>query len=637
MVALFTFSIWDARSQPFSMCDTKNNNTIGLAAPHCNGPCQIPGAALLFHFCFSQYTKRSREPLARSGAGRSREQQARVLPLMLPLTGKCFCCTAISSEARDTVERQVVELGGTYTLDLMSHTTHLVVGDTRTAKYRYCVRHRDDVKILQPTAIGQFYEAWRRGRGDTTTIVPAASPSLDSFVLPTFYGLAICVGHFRSDSIYDLNGDNTSPAAVRALIERHGGTATDSLTNAHAMLLSNIPTGKRYTKAVEWRLPVVHPLYVLDSLRRGASLDPDDYAYDHYPEIPRNSDAPTSGGDPPSMAVSAAAAVARTDSAPAKIRKNLDVWNSLVHREHTTTSGGSHSTTTDAMSNWLLPSSEIGTKRTKTTDTTDSIFQGITFHLSSFTVAQTVILSRVIVQHGGSTSGDADYVLVPFGTNLRPMSSTSPVRTEWLVERSIYYGRLTDDAWSHQLADHTVSGAVSSASASLSGFKGIEHLHLTKLCRHLGMEVSDSFNANIDMLVVNINIFKQRLPESLFERPELVECAYNSISRVSTKNKIVAAKKWKIPVVSPWYLFELANDSDPSIKDLKWCLYYSKKQEPDSGSDSLRLPSPKKIRRRFGKLVTNSKELELQTSKTHEDSNDEDEVRIGYDSKRQKK
>ncbi|WEJ96638.1 protein kinase activating protein dpb11 [Yamadazyma tenuis] len=417
---------------------------------------------------------------------------------MLPLTGKCFCCTAISSEARDTVERQVVELGGTYTLDLMSHTTHLVVGDTRTAKYRYCVRHRDDVKILQPTAIGQFYEAWRRGRGDTTTIVPAASPSLDSFVLPTFYGLAICVGHFRSDSIYDLNGDNTSPAAVRALIERHGGTATDSLTNAHAMLLSNIPTGKRYTKAVEWRLPVVHPLYVLDSLRRGASLDPDDYAYDHYPEIPRNSDAPTSGGDPPSMAVSAAAAVARTDSAPAKIRKNLDVWNSLVHREHTTTSGGSHSTTTDAM-------------------------------------------------------------------------------------------------------------------------------------------ISDSFNANIDMLVVNINIFKQRLPESLFERPELVECAYNSISRVSTKNKIVAAKKWKIPVVSPWYLFELANDSDPSIKDLKWCLYYSKKQEPDSGSDSLRLPSPKKIRRRFGKLVTNSKELELQTSKTHEDSNDEDEVRIGYDSKRQKK
>jgi len=82
-------------------------------------------------------------------------------------------------------------MGAAIKLDLTSDVTHLIVGSTDSAKYRYVAKSREDVKVLSPAWLHVLREVWMEGDDN----VDVAMLERD-YRLPTFFGLKICLTGF---------------------------------------------------------------------------------------------------------------------------------------------------------------------------------------------------------------------------------------------------------------------------------------------------------------------------------------------------------------------------------------------------------------------------------------------------------
>jgi DNA replication regulator DPB11 len=125
-----------------------------------------------------------------------------------PLSGAVLCCTSIAPEQRvcttpphvhsptnpwdqTTLGNIGADLGATIKLDLTSDVTHLIVGSTDSAKYRYVAKCREDVKVLLPTWLEAMREIWLEGDDDLDVAALEAEHRV-----PTFLGLKICLTGF---------------------------------------------------------------------------------------------------------------------------------------------------------------------------------------------------------------------------------------------------------------------------------------------------------------------------------------------------------------------------------------------------------------------------------------------------------
>ncbi|CAH6722021.1 hypothetical protein CLIB1444_07S07712 [[Candida] jaroonii] len=506
--------------------------------------------------------------------------------------GKVFCCTAIPTSYRSEIDKYVKELGGHHFSNLTSDVQYLIVGNRNTDKFNFCLNKRDDITYLKFNAIHEFYEGYKAGK----------SVDLNEYVLGVFDLLTIAISHIKSDDLFIDNLD------LQKVITSNGGQLSKTLTTNSACLITNIKTGKRYAKALEWEIPVVHPIYISHSLTRGLALPFEDYLLDKYPDYAAPIEAPIT-----TKTVSTAKSAPTIHNPTNKIKKTkIDVWNSIMNTK----------------------SHEIKLPNSVPKPTSNGIFKGLKFKLLFFNADQKSILNEIITKNEGTITeneSESDFKLIPFGNE-----GISGARTEWLIERSIFYGRLTVDIWSEPTPPINLP---KNKTITLSGFTGVEDLHIKKLLAHKGFEIVPKFNAKTSILLININIFQDQLPKSLFEFDEpIVKCPFNSINIVSTKNKIQAAKKWGIPIVSARYAFEVKYDDADNIDDTKWCLYYKPSDKipsdsPDSGS--LKLPSPKKIKRKFGKLVTNNEKVKGIESEGTIDDLDFD-LGIGYGKKQKR-
>lgn len=84
-----------------------------------------------------------------------------------------------------------IEMGAEHKLDLTSDVTHLIVGDSNTAKYKYVAREREDIKVLQLEWVEAVRQAWIQG-GDVDL-----KELEEEYRLPTFAGLRISVTGFE--------------------------------------------------------------------------------------------------------------------------------------------------------------------------------------------------------------------------------------------------------------------------------------------------------------------------------------------------------------------------------------------------------------------------------------------------------
>lgn len=105
-------------------------------------------------------------------------------------------------------------MGATIKLDLTSDVTHLVAGNTDSAKYRYVAKLREDVKVLSPSWLEALRDVWMEGDDDMDV-----AGLEKQYRLPTFYGLRICLTGFDNRTA----SPRTDSSA--RMLTRHSGTA----------------------------------------------------------------------------------------------------------------------------------------------------------------------------------------------------------------------------------------------------------------------------------------------------------------------------------------------------------------------------------------------------------------------------
>lgn len=597
---------------------------------------------------------------------------------------------------------KILALGGTHYTDLMSLVKYLIVGNRNTEKYKYLIKYRHDVVFLPLTAVTRIHEKWMAG--DDTGLAP------EEYLMPVFQKFNICVARidrpdptvvlklfaerFRTPSAGAMPPDSLTDAflmeEVSLCTEKKGAQVSTTLTPNCDVVISTEPSGKRYTMARQWGIPVVHPLWVYDSCLRGAALDLDDYVLTSDGNNLYNSasfvwkklySARTEQKAPekPEKIV---------DAERAPLKKSSEVWSSIMSHSR------SRSARVIKESLWEEPSEDNNDDSLAKTGATaptsaaspsvkkSSLFVGFNFLPVGFSIPQQKVLRNVVESHSGEvaeSSSDetvshvlllvksgpqASLMLLMLPSTMKRRINTKEVHvvTDWFIERSIFYKEIRHDSWCKPL-----QGLVplpKKFKVCITGFTGVELLHIEKLIEYLNLEFCETLASKRDLLIVNINLFKDSLQEkspSLFKYryKDVLDCPIytsgdrlSSVSVMSSHNKMNAAKKWNIPIVSVAYLWEMiqrlagkANLQMPDIFDLSWCIYAPRSmtkpttlldyvrgmndnfltqkrsaEEMEEEGESVQLPSPRKARekQKYGRLAGSRESLTEKLKKAQE-------------------
>ncbi len=148
-------------------------------------------------------------------------------------------------------------MGGIYDVNLMSDGNFLIVGDRKTAKYEFAVKNRADVLFLRPSFLIEFHNKWINGDDVNFKIEIYKNGRLK-----VFGGMQICIG-----KVNDYNKEE-----LIKLIESNGGFCHETLSATITHLITSNPSGKRCFYAKKWEIPICHPEWVFQSIRRNATL-----------------------------------------------------------------------------------------------------------------------------------------------------------------------------------------------------------------------------------------------------------------------------------------------------------------------------------------------------------------------------
>ncbi|KAI9775550.1 MAG: hypothetical protein M1839_001028 [Geoglossum umbratile] len=153
-------------------------------------------------------------------------------------------------------------MGAVNQLDLTSDVTHLVVGELNTPKYKYVARERPDVKVVDCGWVEAVRQSWIEG-GETDVRMLE-----ERHKVPVFSGLKICF-----TGVEDVD----ERQRLQELVTANGAEYHADLTKLVTHLMAKKPEGKKYHYASTWRLHIVTPEWLRDSLERGMTLDEREY------------------------------------------------------------------------------------------------------------------------------------------------------------------------------------------------------------------------------------------------------------------------------------------------------------------------------------------------------------------------
>lgn len=547
---------------------------------------------------------------------------------------------------REGLAEKIIAMGGVHYNDLMSNVQYLIVGDRNTAKYKFCVRSRADMKFITQDAIAKLHDKWIKGMEMNDSAM-----SIDKNLMPVFENLNICVSrvlldpeeirqHFKPQEFREqgISHIQRIPIAAKDFfheqklilsVESNGGDALESLTLRHSCLVTSECEGRRYSKAKEWSRPILHPLWIFDSIVRGAAMVYEDYYYD-----PSASDSQyDSGCTVWNLVLDKRSRAADESEVPGQSKKKMRttsaVWNSIMAPpprpapkiagesawKEDDEGGSDDGTENDAANTRIDVTRSMNVPNVGVVDTPSlevALFNGLNFLCVGYEDKQLRILEKVILSRRGEVSHDANddtvtHILIPASQGsqslqiLRLLPSPTKRRitegqiivvTEWFLERSMYFRLLQHDIWGKPIKG-LLKHAGTPWKICVSGFTGVELLHLEKMIQYMGHTFCDSLSAERDLLVVNVQVFKASLTKNAprlfqYKPSETLLCAtlqagLGQVLAMASKNKINAAKRWKVPIVLVAFLWEALRISlatthtdvliMPNVADLSWCVY----------------------------------------------------------------
>lgn len=430
------------------------------------------------------------------------------------LAGYVFCCTGVDGDLKSSIVAKCRAMKGEIQDNLTPDAHFLLVGNQDSEKYLFASHQRLDMTFLHPQFIEKLHARW----------IAAETIDLDNvireFRMPVFFNKNLSVS----------NIEERQP--MIDTIEENGGIFDGNVkTLVTNILVTPKAHGKKYDFAMRKSIPVVHPIWIEHCIKRGAMLDTSDF----HPakEGVENSDTAwfkDMHPEPWREVARVSEEVARQQFRRPKVLK-AGLWDS--HNSITESRAEIEAPFFDEEEQDTSSSRENGRSRHST-----GIFAGHSILFVGFIKKQLEKLQQTVVSHGAtlaSSETTATNIIVhpeiPSDRyDLLAASCTTPISTFWLVERSIFYKKWTSDIWSSYVPEKDLV-AFSNVNISISGFDGVELMHIEKLISMLGARYKPVFGEKTGSVLVAAS------PHA---------------------RKVRNAQKWMIPVVSIDWLWDSA-------------------------------------------------------------------------------
>ena len=471
--------------------------------------------------------------------------------------GVTFTTTNLSSKEKVQVASVVAVMGGNVKNDLTADTNVLIVGNINTAKSKYCLKNRTDVTLLYPD---DLFDIYKRFQDSKTSGLKLTIQVLDDYPWPIFNSCLFCLSRLR-----EVGNPCYAKNYITKLIHHFGGKSIASLTPKVTYLITDKREGKRYESALDWKINAIHPKWIIDCCNCQRILDPALYDISKIHNL---------------------AAIGKNSHK--KYRKVVDygsVKNNPVY-------GSLESEVTR-----IDRANEI--TKSSTIEDCKGLFKGLIFSCFGFTTSHAAKLSTILRENGAEIQEEYDlsvtHVIIPSSFTFDEVPATvlalqnisaSRIVNEWFIERCLHYEKLCTDSWSIPAKKLHLDYKLK---IHITGFTEMEHLHISKLIKHLNLTLQTKLTEECDFLVANLSslglndanspqLFTYKFHDILNSKTD------NKTASVSlTKKKINSAKKWNIPVVSLAFIWELAQTGVlPHVLDTQWCIFAPRSLRPAS-------------------------------------------------------
>lgn len=482
----------------------------------------------------------------------------------------------------------------------MSDVNILIVGDRNTEKFKFSVKNRYDIRFIKAESIIKIHSIWLNNEDQS-------DPNLlkiENYLLPIFENFTICLSRVVNDKSHP-NEDFSKQNLVN-IIKENGGAVSDSLTTTSSCVITNEKSGKRYDMAKKWQIPIIHPLWIIHSLKRKASLDFDYYNIELVKDYSKIGEKSCLVWDELLKPRTRKKIVLdeHEDQEPI-LKKDPKIWNSIMQvaniksnkpHQKVETSWDEEDEEEQVVTNPVkleitksmskIP--ELDSTKSKISPiVTSNLFKDLTFQIELFDSLKKSTLSKVIESHSGEIVEDLNpsFLIIPSDFPLEnlpsPLQSKKDLLvTEWFIERCLHYKSIKSDHWGKPFYYSRINSPLD-LNISITGFQGIELLHLTKIISLLQFNLHESLNNDRDLLILNIDLLNLDHQHHLFQRfPSLFNSQKHDIHRTntnSTKKKIKFAKQKNIPILTITYLFTIFQIGKiPNINQRDWCVYCPK-------------------------------------------------------------
>lgn len=649
---------------------------------------------------------------------------------MKPFDGILFCLSGFSEPYKfKTINSRILKLGGDLATNLIKATQVLVIDsfNIETEKFKFTIKHRPDIVILNSNSIEELYQLWLAG--EDITLKNHSNFELWSkcdeqqtermlMVLRSIYNYLpfenfyIFIGRINTQIKKKKKSSNEN----NAITDVENETITENITskslkqicldngcrecntdnfivditaqkpNMKIVFISDTLDSRRVEAALEYNIPVVHYKWILDCQKRGGTLQFEPY-YLLKNLINKNSsrssldyDSIGTGScqcwelldqfrfnnnnirnDNRLLGPDAGKQNEKDEVKPLPIdkSKNEKYWNKIINESLSNNSLSKSLNESFLFKNTGKNNSIIQTNFQSKENKVKNIlplFNGCNFILhKTFSTRHLTILQDVIVSNGGIVlnkemtasnllENDSHYHVVPSNIPLDVLENNSDIPkrykvqvvTEFFLERCLHYKTLINppDNWCkpffktkhfniesvEKLKKISVSNNAEPISISITGFNGVELLHLTKILKLLqnhGFKFNEYLNKKTDLLLLNLvslgntkktahlwgneynDLFKLNW-ETMHSNESETNNTNNEqmfLLKSSLKKKLEFIKlKHSIPVVTPAFIFELFKMTSPvnkydkckshgkileqvKINDTRWCIIFSKNTE----------------------------------------------------------
>lgn len=622
-----------------------------------------------------------------------------------PFRGISFSTTGFANENdRTAISNYIIKLGGNVTSELIKENHVLVSGqyDRRnTRKYVFSVRHRPDIIFVDSKIIIELYELWKSGEDITerNRLKEYSDTKLRMlYILKNQYAdlpLSNCyifIGRLSSSSghtIPELEGICATLGCKNVDSKTLNTNVLSEREQYNIIFISDGSTpGARQKAAAKFRIPIVHYKWLLDCKKRYAML-----SYNPYYLIDNVADSSYED-----IGIDACDCWDTLDKIqkfemeeeeeeenqkpiqPSLILNKFKpqggkIWDKVMSKPSIITERRTSQDTNLPTTNNDLHHS------TSFHDTKPShpglIFNGCSFMINEkFPPRHQRILLSVIKKNGGtiitSMHTEPDYLILPSNIpvdtlDIPPMKTNSNtlVVTEFFIERCLHYKTLISppDTWSkpfyytdnfHLIPDpkiiHDRNENPHSLTVAITGFQGVELLHMTKILKLLenkGIKYTEYVNKSIDLLLLNIaalasisenyilwtNIYSDlfQLNKEYFRKDTETQA---TVFKNSLKRKLGFVKQvGTIPVATPGFIMDIfrktkhfvysQDQSNRSIQinDTDWCIIC-----PRSDSGNYEIKIMKGIHSMHEKAITSP--VKEETKKTRSVSSESRSVNI---------